>query len=195
MGLSPRARGNRCWSVCRLFYKGPIPACAGEPASSTPRVEYLWAYPRVRGGTDDFFGPDLGVWGLSPRARGNPKAGCGPGEFFGPIPACAGEPRLRPCSASSPAAYPRVRGGTLKNWCADTATSGLSPRARGNLCGFTVHRSMRGPIPACAGEPSSSVITRRSSGAYPRVRGGTVQLKQAQKPVEGLSPRARGNRP
>ena len=56
----------------RRLLPGSIPACAGEPLSTTPSVAMTAVYPRVCGGT-----PVLGrrldaVDGLSPRVRGNP---------------------------------------------------------------------------------------------------------------------------
>ena len=74
-GLSPRARGNPVGTDTPVFWDGTIPACAGEP----PRVPCnAWKdrdYPRVRGGTDALAIVPDAVLGLSPRARGNHKAG------------------------------------------------------------------------------------------------------------------------
>ena len=52
-----------------------------------------------------------------------------------------------------------------------------------------------GTIPACAGEPSSPKISLSLPGDYPRVRGGTVVDGVIGGIEQGLSPRARGNRP
>ena len=50
-----------------------------------------------------------------------------------------------------------------------------------------------GPIPACAGEPPREQRILALLGAYPRMRGGTLQKCSAKKPATGLSPHARGN--
>ncbi len=50
-----------------------------------------------------------------------------------------------------------------------------------------------GPIPACAGQPISSVPSTRSIGAYPRVCGATVINAESTRKLGGLSPRVRGN--
>ncbi len=50
-----------------------------------------------------------------------------------------------------------------------------------------------GPIPACAGEPGWYALTRESSWAYPRMRGGTCSAGTRYLPFAGLSPHARGN--
>ena len=50
-----------------------------------------------------------------------------------------------------------------------------------------------GSIPACAGEPPSSLPTPRRCAVYPRVCGGTIRLSEVRTIVQGLSPRVRGN--
>ena len=72
--------------------------------------------------------------------------------------------------------------------------TGLSPRVRGNpykAYGCTiVPRS----IPARAGEPQSMNPAALASAVYPRACGGTPADRRDTRPVEGLSPRVRGNR-
>ena len=170
MGLSPRARGNRRLNISSRLVNGPIPAGAGEPILSGPNTTRSRAYPRGRGGTRH---PDMGWrgnWGLSPRARGN-----------------------RGRSVSVAWAYPRGRGGT--HVCASlvVAGRGLSPRARGNRFGVSWRGRAWGPIPAGAGEPGRRSPMTRTIRAYPRGRGGTIDLAHARGDVLGLSPRARGN--
>ena len=54
-----------------------------------------------------------------------------------------------------------------------TPSSGLSPRVRGNPDGFGgVEQPLRS-IPACAGEPATSMDVLRQAPVYPRVCGGT----------------------
>ena len=72
--------------------------------------------------------------GLSPRVRGNLP---GPAAVNGgqrSIPACAGEPGLRPIKSRHTLVYPRVCGGTCIVIALETPLLGLSPRVRGNLC-------------------------------------------------------------
>ena len=91
-GLSPRVRGNRAPRVRALWWRGSIPACAGEPASSPPARLRDRVYPRVCGGTRL---PNallkVGA-GLSPRVRGNLERPAALPPRAGSIPACAGEP-------------------------------------------------------------------------------------------------------
>ena len=50
-GLSPRVRGNLVGRVVLCFCPGSIPACAGEPSSSSRTAASPAVYPRVCGGT------------------------------------------------------------------------------------------------------------------------------------------------
>ncbi len=133
------------------------------------------------------------VPGLSPRVRGNHDLGHFLGGLDGPIPACAGEP-FAPRSGSRPAwAYPRVCGGTLMYARSLLPLEGLSPRVRGNQVRMTGRLVRFGPIPACAGEPSTPAFSRASDWAYPRVCGGTRARASSTSTGWGLSPRVRGN--
>ena len=53
--------------------------------------------------------------------------------------------------------------------------------------------SIRGTIPACAGEPKAVKDLQRELGDYPRVCGGTAFVAPADGYYLGLSPRVRGN--
>ena len=173
-GLSPRVRGNRRFHFRRSWYPGSIPACAGEPTARPPAPLPPWVYPRVCGGTT------MACWrivcsrGLSPRVRGNRRAGgrlaVGPGS----IPACAGEPSFTAGRASPPRVYPRVCGGTTASSDMLRARPGLSPRVRGNLRSELRMRHLEGSIPACAGEPFATDHAYSGVRVYPRVCGGTA---------------------
>ena len=73
LGLSPRARGNDRDLRDRGRRLGSIPASAGERASSYCPGGTSGVYPRERGGTTVTCVIGGGVWGLSPRARGNDR--------------------------------------------------------------------------------------------------------------------------
>ena len=73
-GLSPRVRGNPVTRVHPGTGEGSIPACAGEPASSSAASCPAGVYPRVCGGTLFSEGQQCCGEGLSPRVRGNPTA-------------------------------------------------------------------------------------------------------------------------
>ena len=91
-GLSPRVRGSRRHRLIGSRLKGPIPACAGEPAATPLSESGRRAYPRVCGGAvETEHNPAHGL-GLSPRVRGSLRSGMLLGGERGPIPACAGEP-------------------------------------------------------------------------------------------------------
>ena len=131
--------------------------------------------------------------GLSPLARGNPTAIASIGKSSGPIPARAGEPTATISADDLTRAYPRSRGGTTRLSNDPRPFPGLSPLARGNRRPAKRGRACRGPIPARAGEPSPTAAACRSGRAYPRSRGGTLQMSGCCQAARGLSPLARGN--
>jgi len=90
-------------------------------------------YPRVRGGTMMRCAAASIARGLSPRARGNLERLRNIHRAQGSIPACAGEPSGGAAPMQPSKVYPRVRGGTHRDDDPGRETSGLSPRARGNL--------------------------------------------------------------
>ena len=132
--------------------------------------------------------------GLSPRVRGNHQRDRARARGRGSIPACAGEPLLRRCSASAARVYPRVCGGTVPLAGRHVRHTGLSPRVRGNRRRRGQHPHRPGSIPACAGEPTPCPSTPPWRWVYPRVCGGTWPSAEPAKKSVGLSPRVRGNR-
>ena len=136
----------------------------------------------------------LPVSGLSPRVRGNHANATNLFAFLGPIPACAGQPVKTSPGRFMPTAYPRVCGATRFLALKTRSNGGLSPRVRGNPSSKDRALALRGPIPACAGQPG---MLRSSSGplwAYPRVCGATAKAVSVVLLYCGLSPRVRGNR-
>ena len=91
-GLSPRVRGNLAAPPTTCAIARSIPACAGEPRSTTDHLRNSTVYPRVCGGTLNIASPPSVQPGLSPRVRGNPPATTYRNLCRGSIPACAGEP-------------------------------------------------------------------------------------------------------
>ena len=152
-GLSPRVRGNPGAPRDGGTRHGSIPACAGEPAGREICRTSSKVYPRVCGGTAGASEDQSTTWGLSPRVRGNHAGASAHLPAVGSIPACAGEPELKPAGVVNAEVYPRVCGGTHKAAMDRRELKGLSPRVRGNPgvgCGSS---RPSGSIPACAGEP------------------------------------------
>ena len=79
----------------------------------------------------------------------------------------------------------------MRSW---TRPKGLSPRVRGNRQAVVPRELQVGSIPACAGEPTSSVACSSARRVYPRVCGGTPPHRLLPAQRMGLSPRVRGNR-
>ncbi len=158
-GLSPHARGNLASRVHLRAFFGSIPACAGEPSAYFRYRRAGRVYPRMRGGTASGQSRAKPTWGLSPHARGNrPNSNREDGPP-GSIPACAGEPAASSFFPCPVRVYPRMRGGTFSSMPMKTAELGLSPHARGNLVMARNDPCRTGSIPACAGEPSCSLIS------------------------------------
>ena len=96
-GLSPRVRGNRGAYSYAQFFRGSIPACAGEPLGRIAGAGRGRVYPRVCGGTPWGRNAAAIANGLSPRVRGNRRRRIAQSATRRSIPACAGEPfRCRP---------------------------------------------------------------------------------------------------
>ena len=112
----------------------------------------VWAYPRVCGGISCSAAISSALPGLSPRVRGNHGV-WDRGELGrGPIPACAGESNSSISDSTTERAYPRVCGGIVAEVLIAVAELGLSPRVRGNRFQGFFFGTVKGPIPACAGE-------------------------------------------
>ena len=173
--------------------EGLSPLARGEPTQHPAITARDGAYPRSRGGTAAKHGRGDFDEGLSPLARGNLTKLLEDNSENGPIPARAGEPATTVAAAVDVGAYPRSRGGTLTPWGFDNPGYGLSPLARGNPVPVPSTAMAMGPIPARAGEPSTSRRPTPASRAYPRSRGGTAFVALVDCIIKGLSPLARGN--
>ena len=117
--------------------------------------------------------------GLSPRERGNRGRLYSRPTYGRSIPARAGEPPSRPSGDGSRAVYPRASGGTV--------------------VAITVVHGRQRSIPARAGEPSTFAVdpqTAPISRSIPARAGEPRPPISAwhDRPVNGLSPRERGNR-
>ena len=110
------------------------------------------------------------------------------------IPAGAGEPRRHDLRRGKGWVYPRGCGGTTKFGRISQLSRGLSPRVRGNRGEREGGGAPVGSIPAGAGEPSRSGISRSPVEVYPRGCGGTSTIYANLGDERGLSPRVRGNR-
>ena len=111
-GLSPRVRGILARICSAPSTSWSIPACAGDPRDVTLPANLSGVYPRVCGGSARSRPVDDLVEGLSPRVRGIHRPEIKGAVGTGSIPACAGDPRLRPRVLTPCRVYPRVCGGS-----------------------------------------------------------------------------------
>ena len=166
-------RGNLTLGSIYLCMIGSIPACAGEPRPPVRQNGAPKVYPRVCGGTWGKSTTICGIFGLSPRVRGNLHVKPTAKLELRSIPACAGEPRPAPPLTDRRRVYPRVCGGTDTISVRPCAKCGLSPRVRGNPSNRRAIESILRSIPACAGEPVPEGQHDEHVEVYPRVCGGT----------------------
>ena len=92
VGLSPRVRGNLNAVSPDVSTSRSIPACAGEPTSSSVPSTPARVYPRVCGGTAGPMRSKSSTSGLSPRVRGNPFQLGYPRKWQGLSPRVRGNP-------------------------------------------------------------------------------------------------------
>ena len=129
------------------------------------------------GGTHRWCDPEHIVHGLSPRVRGNLRRSHLAYRLHRSIPACAGEPSEQEARGSRRTVNPRVCGGTVGTGSKGEPTHGQSPRVRGNRQPDSHVIPYLRSIPACAGEPSCGMSRPRSGTVYPRVCGGTLEIR------------------
>ena len=151
------------------------------------------AYPRSRGATSLQSAGQCRRQGLSPLTRGNPVRCPIAKRRPGPIPAHAGQPGPRASESTAARAYPRSRGATASAVTVRAQVGGLSPLTRGNHVDAGHGVLLLGPIPAHAGQPGNSALTRSVAWAYPRSRGATAWAVHPALACSGLSPLTRGN--
>ncbi len=192
-GLSPRVRGNHSTSAGMSSSIRSIPARAGEPTRRRRRGRPDRVYPRACGGTLQVAALTQQRGGLSPRVRGNLVGRRRDGDDAGSIPARAGEPSHSGRLRRPAPVYPRACGGTIPQRSPSQASTGLSPRVRGNHPTAVAFAGQHRSIPARAGEPSSPVTPLAPTAVYPRACGGTMLLDGDAFEALGLSPRVRGN--
>ena len=111
-GLSPRVRGNRCYSRASSVSFRSIPARAGEPPNANQTDYEVRVYPRACGGTRPRAITTYRSPGLSPRVRGNRHRPFQRHDVRGSIPARAGEPDCAALYRITRRVYPRACGGT-----------------------------------------------------------------------------------
>ena len=111
-GLSPPTRGNLQPRPQLQLAPRSIPAHAGEPLGLRPPSTTRGVYPRPRGGTEPLRVADAVVTGLSPPTRGNHRRSNRHRDYWGSIPAHAGEPGSKVIPPTGSEVYPRPRGGT-----------------------------------------------------------------------------------
>ena len=153
LGRSPRMRGSLVGEKKRVVLEWSIPAHAGKPSSSMPRIRVIRVDPRACGEAIVAAGIVSDSEGRSPRMRGSqywmPSA---PGSM-GSIPAHAGKPRARSRTRDRRRVDPRACGEAGKDYFQVDVFEGRSPRMRGSPIILQIVGRAWGSIPAHAGKP------------------------------------------
>ena len=113
----------------------------------------------------------LMCWGSSPRVRGTAPELISIVDKAGIIPACAGNRQRRETRKENRGDHPRVCGEQYDVVIYDEAQEGSSPRVRGTVGWFWHSYSLKGIIPACAGNSLVSDLVNEYDRDHPRVCG------------------------
>ena len=109
------------------------------------------------------------------------------------IPASAGQPNDGDNDGENGRVYPRECGAADTKAAHTSAMLGLSPRVRGSQVRHLLSLSVRGSIPASAGQPVQERKEKYGTKVYPRECGAAGKPKVRQRIRIGLSPRVRGS--
>ena len=135
---------------------------------------------------------NFAVTGSSPRVRGKHWGADGQSHDSGLIPACAGKTRNGNTFRPARRAHPRVCGENADTNERIATHKGSSPRVRGKPLLLLFGSGHGRLIPACAGKTPSSISSRTSIGAHPRVCGENNSGMVWTFSSSGSSPRVRG---
>ncbi len=170
-GSSPRMRGTQ-YEPCRPCRQpGIIPAYAGNTRSCPNRTARRWDHPRVCGEHPGTTSIQRRQTGSSPRMRGTLVRGLLGGRQTGIIPAYAGNTGSMHAATSKSWDHPRVCGEHWWLGAESDSEEGSSPRMRGTPAVIVCVVSLRGIIPAYAGNTRLSSRKGYPFGDHPRVCG------------------------
>ena len=186
-------RGHPVYEGAPFLWQGTIPAGAGTPPQSVPRLRSVRDYPRGCGDTSGQSARTVPSRGLSPRVRGHLSIRTIPRTPSWTIPAGAGTPLGSQQGRARSRDYPRGCGDTGITGELLVDRLGLSPRVRGHQSSAYRRGELTGTIPAGAGTPLVGVKVLNRHGDYPRGCGDTSRLTLTSPDGLGLSPRVRGH--
>ena len=193
-GSSPRLRGTQAHRFHRPVRAGIIPALAGNTFKWFVTYRPTWDHPRACGEHVACTRSVSNAGGSSPRLRGTLRGVLDLSAERGIIPALAGNTH-GPCSATnSTRDHPRACGEHIELVVVMVADPGSSPRLRGTLTARRPRPTVRGIIPALAGNTPADTWVSNRLGDHPRACGEHDVDDQLQRGPRGSSPRLRGTR-
>ena len=191
-GSSPLSRGIHRGRRRGRVLRRIIPALAGNTACRPGRVPRERDHPRSRGEYRGMRPSASRTAGSSPLSRGI-RTGRGPGRVGGRIiPALAGNTRLWLLSLGQGRDHPRSRGEYHVSSGRGCPRKGSSPLSRGIRFPVTDSNSLKGIIPALAGNTSLSSTKDRLRPDHPRSRGEYSPPPSSATVDIGSSPLSRG---
>ena len=192
-GPSPLTRGSQTIDPLGHMEYGSIPAHAGQPASMSGWKQRTWVHPRSRGAASPAPAASTIFMGPSPLTRGSPSRRQMRLNFYGSIPAHAGQPIPGCPTSADPWVHPRSRGAAGIDGHAHHVAKGPSPLTRGSLAMTKAPQAEIGSIPAHAGQP----LRYRPRGpwrwVHPRSRGAASPPLRLSSNSLGPSPLTRGS--
>ena len=170
-GSSPRMRGTPEKDMEPYQTGGIIPAYAGNTFSATPTPTSTGDHPRACGEHVVVELVPCVSLGSSPRMWGTHHTRPVRGRGTGIIPAYAGNTESSSWRQCPTRDHPRVCGEHMMSLRFIPCDPGSSPRMRGTLAGCEVQVSVRGIIPAYAGNTFFALATISGRRDHPRVCG------------------------
>ena len=191
-GSSPPTRGTLETSFATRTEIGLIPAYAGNTGPIRARTFHSRAHPRLRGEHSAAAACCGHTPGSSPPTRGTPSTVGRRVGTAGLIPAYAGNTSRRQPPKHSHRAHPRLRGEHIGSNTSLGHNPGSSPPTRGTRQRIRTTLTLKGLIPAYAGNTGLVGKPSHRYTAHPRLRGEHRWQRRGGSTVQGSSPPTRG---
>ena len=185
-------RGTRWFIGVLKLRQGIIPALAGNTCCTDKRSKNVRDHPRACGEHLFLMRFSALYLGSSPRLRGTPAADREPHLQAGIIPALAGNTKRIHGAGIHGRDHPRACGEHVMGAAAGLHKVGSSPRLRGTHTTHEMNESVRGIIPALAGNTRYCLPPYAVWGDHPRACGEHSSPTMIIRTVSGSSPRLRG---
>ena len=192
MGSSPHSRGTPYCSSSALMCPRIIPAFAGNTRYCRSRSEGPRDHPRIRGEHLHVLHISRLKRGSSPHSRGTLDDRSMFMDYYGIIPAFAGNTMIECFKLNKIWDHPRIRGEHQSSTRSRKKAQGSSPHSRGTLWLATTGIELPGIIPAFAGNTWIVIRIKTGKEDHPRIRGEHQKQEECAELPLGSSPHSRG---